>query len=164
MRCGDLREGSRQYLLRHTRSSAEPPWSPTTADSAQARSKRSSRVRNVRSGLWPTTGSPSARVMRAVRRGVSCTSSSGRAVPVLVSRRALTSSCVTPEMARLSPVTAVSPATPIAADVHSLALPGVPLAPNEPSGVPNNKRLTTLSALSGGSERNFSLPSLAVPV
>src|SRR5688572_23688034 len=92
-----------QYRFRQIRSTADAPLSPTIVDSDQARAKRNSTVRNVRSGLCPGAGSPRAWVTRAATRGVSCTTSSGRGAPVLVSMRAETSRSVTFASARFRP-------------------------------------------------------------
>src|ERR1041384_2578196 len=58
-----------QYRFRQIRSTADAPLSPTIVDSDQARAKRNSTVRNVRSGLCPGAGSPRAWGTRAPPRG-----------------------------------------------------------------------------------------------
>src|SRR5437588_12541638 len=89
---GSAFAGDHQYLFLQIRSKPDSPRSPTSADSDQRERIRNSKVKKVRSGGCPGAGVPSARVRFADTFGEICTTSSGRALPVLVSTRVLTSS------------------------------------------------------------------------
>jgi hypothetical protein len=101
-----------------------------------------------------------ARVTLAATRGETRTTSSGRALPVVVSMRALTSRFVKSSSTWFSPLAAVSPATPTA----SAVVFGSPLPPGEPSGLPNSSRLAISSWVRAGSACSLMRPFSTSPM
>ena len=105
---------------------------------------------------------PSARVSCADTLGEIWMTSSGRALPVLVSMRVLTSKSEMFESALLRPCVATPPTAPTA--VAALLLPPPLVPPSDPSADPVKSKLRIWSFVSGGSERNETFNFSAVPV